>query len=132
MHAPRESHLEVVLHILIYLKSAPRNRLFVMRNNHLQRHTNSDYGGSVIDRRSTSGDCTFVGGNLITWRNKKQTIVARSNAKVEFRDMAQGICELLWIKINVTELKLAPSGSMRLYCDDKTAINIATQTGSAR
>ena len=37
----------------------------------------------------------------------------------------QGVCELLWIKIILTELKLAPSGSMRLYCDNKVAINIA-------
>ena len=39
--------------------------------------------------------------------------------------MAQGVCELLWIKIILTELKLAPSGSMRLYCDNKIVINIA-------
>ena len=47
MHAPRESHLEVVLRILRYLKSAPRKGLFFMRNDHLQveSYTNSDYGG---------------------------------------------------------------------------------------
>ena len=39
--------------------------------------------------------------------------------------MAQGVCELLWIKIILTELRLAPSESMKLYCDNKTAINIA-------
>ena len=39
--------------------------------------------------------------------------------------MAQGVCELLWIKIILTELKLAPLGSMRLYCDNKAVINIA-------
>ena len=98
-----------------------------MRNNHIQveAYIDYDYGGSVIDKRSTSGYCTFVGGNLVTWRSKKQTVVARSSAEAEFRAMAQGVCELLWIKIILTELKLAPSGSMRLYCDNKAAINIA-------
>ena len=37
------------------------------------------------DRRSTSGYFTFVGGNLVTWKSKKQNVVARSSAEVEFR-----------------------------------------------
>jgi len=33
---------------------------------------------------STSGYCSFVGGNLVTWRSKKQNVVARSNVlKIE-------------------------------------------------
>ena len=37
----------------------------------LEVYTNADYAGSVDDRRSTSGYCTFLGGNLVTWRSKK-------------------------------------------------------------
>lgn len=36
--------------------------------------------------------CSFVGGNLVTWRSKKQDVVARSSPEAEFRSMAQGIC----------------------------------------
>ena len=100
MHAPRESHLEAILRILRYLKSDPGKELFFMRNNHLQveAYIDSDYGGSVIDRRSTSGYYTFVRGNLVTWLSKKQT-GARLSAEVEFCTIVQGVCELLWIKI---------------------------------
>ncbi|RVW20273.1 Retrovirus-related Pol polyprotein from transposon RE1 [Vitis vinifera] len=38
-----------------------------------------------ILRRSTSGYFTFVGGNLVTWKSKKQNVVARSSAEAEFR-----------------------------------------------
>ena len=53
MHAHRESHMEVILCILRYLKSALGKGLFFTRSNHLQveAYTDSDYGGSVIDRR---------------------------------------------------------------------------------
>ncbi|RVW94373.1 Retrovirus-related Pol polyprotein from transposon RE1 [Vitis vinifera] len=40
-----------------------------------------------ILRRSTSGYFTFVGGNLVTWKSKKQNVVARSSAEAEFRGM---------------------------------------------
>ena len=79
----------------------------------------------MIDRRSTLGYCIFVVGNLVTWRRNKQFVVARSSAEIKFHAMAQGVCELLWIKITLTELKFASSEFMRLYCDNKTTINIA-------
>jgi len=67
----------------------------------------------------------FLGGNLVTWRSKKQNIVARSNVKAEFRAMAQGVCELLWMKIILDDLKLKYEASMGLVCDNKSTISIS-------
>jgi hypothetical protein len=50
----------------------------------LEAYIDADWVGSVTDHRSTSGYCTLVGGNLVTWHNKKQSVVARSSAKVKF------------------------------------------------
>jgi len=127
MHAPRESHYDAVLRILRYLKSAPGKGLFFGIHNHIQveGYTDADWAGSATDRRSTSGYCTFVGGNLVTWRSKKQSVVSRSSAEAEFRAMSQGICELLWIKILLRDLNIMLPDSMRLYCDNKAAISIA-------
>lgn len=52
-------------------------------------------------------------------------MVARSTAEAEFRSMAQGICELLWIQILLDELKLYQNKPLMLYCDNKAAIDIA-------
>ena len=51
--------------------------------------------------------------------------MAIRSAKVEFRVMAQWICELLWIKIILTNLGITLRGRMRLYYDNQAAINIA-------
>ena len=91
----------------------------------LEAYTDADYAGSLIDRRSTTGYCTFLGGNLVTWRSKKQNVVARSSAEAEFRAMAQGVCELLWLKIILRDMRIKLEGPMRLYCDNKSAISIA-------
>ncbi|CAH9081568.1 unnamed protein product [Cuscuta europaea] len=39
--------------------------------------------------------------------------------------MTNGICELLWIKRVITELKMEIELPMKLYCDNKAAISIA-------
>ena len=61
----------------------------------LKPYTDVDWAGSITNRRSTSGYCTFVWGNLVTWRSKKQSVVARSSAKAEYQAMAHGVCEML-------------------------------------
>ena len=67
----------------------------------------------------------FLGGNLVTWRSKKQNVVARSSAKAEFGAMAQGVYELLWMKIIHDDLKIKHEAPMGLVCDNKSAIRIA-------
>ncbi|KAK3004985.1 hypothetical protein RJ639_017903 [Escallonia herrerae] len=67
----------------------------------------------------------FGGINLVTWRSKKQPVVARSSSEVEFRSMAQGICELLWLKIILKDLKIKSETPMKPYCENKFTINTA-------
>lgn len=127
MHQPKEAHLQAALRIVQYLKGTPGRGILFKRNKNvnLEAYTDADYAGSVLDRRSTTGYCTFLGGNLVTWKSKKQSVVARSSAEAEFRAMAQGICELLWLKIILEDLRIKWDAPMRLYCDNKSAISIA-------
>jgi hypothetical protein len=46
---------------------------------------------------SPYGYCAFVGGNLVSWRSKKQNVVTRSTAEAEHRAMAHGASEGLWL-----------------------------------
>ena len=91
----------------------------------VESYTDADRAGCLDDRRSTSGYCTIVGGNLVTWRSKKQPVVALSSAAAEYRAMARGVRELLWIRLLLTELGLALATPMKLHCDSKAAIAIA-------
>ena len=55
---------------------------------------------------------------------KKQNVVARSTTEAEFRSMASGLCELMWLKILLTELQLYDGIPPQLYCDNQAAINM--------
>ncbi|KAH9741647.1 protein kinase domain-containing protein [Citrus sinensis] len=127
MYSPNVEYMEDVFRILKYLKTSPGKGILFSKNNHLrvEAYTDADWAGSFVDRKSTSCYCTFVGGNLVTWRSKKQPVVARSSAEAEFRAMTFGICELMWLRMFLIELKVWKTKSMRLYCDNKAAISIA-------
>ena len=109
IHSSGSEHFETAYRILKYLKGSPRKGLLFEKNSHLQVevYTSADWAGILTDKQSTSGYCTFVGGNLVTWRSKKQNVVARSSAEAEFRSVTHGICEVLWIKRILDELKVA-------------------------
>ncbi|RDX72458.1 Copia protein, partial [Mucuna pruriens] len=54
-------------------------------------------------------------------------MVARSSAEAEFRAMAQGICERLWIKIIIilNDFKVKYEGHIKLFCDNNSTMSIA-------
>jgi len=83
MHNPSEVHMEVALRVLRYLKSSPGRGILFSKNDHLNiiGYTDADWARNLTDRKSTSGYFTFVGGNLVTWKSKKQNAVALSSAK---------------------------------------------------
>ncbi|RVX02276.1 Retrovirus-related Pol polyprotein from transposon RE1 [Vitis vinifera] len=127
MHDPKKPHLQAAYRVLHYLKGNLGKGILFKKNNTLalEAYTDADYAGSLVDRRSTTGYCTFLAGNPVTWRSKKQNVVARSSVELEFRFIAQGLCELLWLKIILNDLRIKWDGPLKLYCDKKSAINIA-------
>ena len=96
MKDPRLSHWEAVIRIVRYLKAYLGRGILYKANGHLrvEAYTDVDWAGSSSDRKSTTGYCNFLGGNLITWRSKKQTVVARCSAEAEHRAMAHTSCGL--------------------------------------
>jgi hypothetical protein len=72
MHAPRTTHVNVIDRILRYLKDTPGKRILMKNNdsNNICGYSDTDWAGS-FDRKLTTDFCTFVGGNIVTWRNKK-------------------------------------------------------------
>ena len=85
--------------------------------------SNDDWAGSHSDRQYTSGYCTFVSGNLVTWHSKKQNVVACSSAKAKYRAMAHTNPKMLWVQSLLRDLGgVIP---MQMCCDNQAAIFIA-------
>ena len=63
---------------------------------------------------------------MISWKSKKQNVVARSSVEVEYRAMVSATCELMWIKQLLQELKFCEVQQMQIYCDSQVARHIAS------
>ncbi|RVW16435.1 Retrovirus-related Pol polyprotein from transposon RE1 [Vitis vinifera] len=122
------SHWDAVIRILRYIKSTPGQGVLYENRGHTQvvGYTDADWAGSPTDRRSTSGYCVFIGGNLISWKSKKQDVVARSSAEAEYRAMALATCELIWLRHLLQELRFGKDEQMKLICDNQAALHIAS------
>nr|KYP76939.1 Copia protein [Cajanus cajan] len=128
LNSPCAGHWNAVIRILKYIKGAPGKGLLYGYNNHTQvvGYSDADWAGSPSDRRSTSGYCVFIGDNLISWKSKKQNVVARSSAEAEYRAMASATCELIWLKQLLKELRFGEVTQMTLICDNQAALHIAS------
>lgn len=114
-------------YILRYLRKTLGEGLYFKKTKkrNIKVFTDADWASSITDRRSTFGYCTYVWGNLVTWHSKKQMVVARSNAKPEFRAMAHGICKGMLLKRLLLEFKVISGEQINILCDNQVAISIA-------
>ncbi|RVW25906.1 Retrovirus-related Pol polyprotein from transposon RE2 [Vitis vinifera] len=126
--SPCDSHWDAVIRILRYIKSTPGQGVLYENRGHTQvvGYTDADWAGSPTDRRSTLGYCVFIGGNLISWKSKKQDVVVRFSAEAEYRAMALATCELIWLRHLLRELRFGKDEQMKLICDNQAALHIAS------
>ena len=85
LNFPCVDHWNRVICILKYNKGSPEKYLLYGHNNHTKVvcYSYADWMGSPFNKISTFEYCVCIGDNWISWKNKKQNVVARSSAEVE-------------------------------------------------
>lgn len=128
MQQPRCEHWDAALRVVRYLKGCPGQGIFLRAQNSLQvsAFCDADWGSCPLSRRSISGYLVTLGRSPISWKTKKQQTVSRSSAEAEYRAMATTCCELKWLRQLLRDLWLDHTAPMLLYCDNLSAIYIAS------
>ncbi|CAL1399955.1 unnamed protein product [Linum trigynum] len=126
MQPPTKAHEEAAVRVLRYLKSVRGRRLFLSATSPLTLTTycDAEWGGYPLTRRSTTGYFIMLGSSPISWRTKKQTIVARFSAEAEYRAMANTVSEVLWLRWLFCDFGVPFSAPTPLFCDNQATLHI--------
>ena len=120
--SPKKSHFAAVKKIFRYLVGTKDIKLWYPAkcNLDLVAYTDSDFAGSRLDKKSTSGYCQFLGGCLVSWASKKQHFVALSIAETEYVAAGSYTVQVLWIKHQLQDYHLN-LGCIPIMCDNTSA-----------
>nr|GFB91162.1 uncharacterized mitochondrial protein AtMg00810-like [Tanacetum cinerariifolium] len=116
---PKVSHLNVVKRIFRYLNEKPLLGLWYPKDSSfgLVAYSDSDYAGTSLDRKSTTGGYQFLGCRLISWQCKKQTVVATSSTEAEYVAAASVCAQVLWM-----QNQLLDYGLISWQCKKQTVV----------
>ncbi|GKB16749.1 hypothetical protein Tco_0850672 [Tanacetum coccineum] len=87
-------------------------------------YANSDHAGDYINRKSTSGVCTFVGGCLTQWCCKKQTTPTISTNEAKYVAIGKPCQQALWMKQAMKDYDIHRKDILVL-CDNKGAVYLS-------
>ncbi|CAJ2633694.1 unnamed protein product [Trifolium pratense] len=127
MEHPRTTHLKAAKRILRYIKGTTNLGLYysVSDDYKLVGYSDSDWGGDVDDRKSTSGFVFYIGNTAFTWMSKKQPIVTLSTCEAEYVAATSCVCHAIWLRNLLKELSLPQKEPTKIFVDNKSAIALA-------
>nr|GEU94461.1 hypothetical protein [Tanacetum cinerariifolium] len=97
---PKNTHLKAVNRIFRYVRGTSHLGLWYPKGTETETvvYADSDHAGDYVDRKSTSGVCTFMGCCLTSWFAKKQTVLAISMMEAEYVFTKKACQQALWMK----------------------------------
>lgn len=75
----------------------------------------TDLAGIRVVRKSITRYCTFIRGNLVTWKSKKKNVVSCSSAEAEYGAMKKLSNELVLTKGLLKDLGIESNTPITMY-----------------
>ncbi|KAM2724743.1 hypothetical protein EV1_027531 [Malus domestica] len=123
---PGSEHWGAVKTVLKYLRRTKDMFLVYGGASELrvEGYTDADFQSDVDDRSSNSGYVFILNGGAVSWKSKKQSVIADSTTEAEYVAAAEAGKEAFWMKKFIAELGVVPTitSPVTLYCDNSGAI----------
>nr|GEX38502.1 hypothetical protein [Tanacetum cinerariifolium] len=123
---PKTSYLEAVKRIFRSIKGTTHLGLWYPKGSSIETivYADPDHAGDYVDRKSSSGVCTFMGCFLTSWFSKKQTALAISTTKAEYVSTEKACQQALWMKQAIVDYDIRLD-DIPIMCDNKGAIDLS-------
>jgi hypothetical protein len=129
---PNKTHWASVKRIFRYLNGTKHLGITYggTKELNLIGYSDSDWGGDLDTRRSTSGHVFLLGNGATSWYSKLQSSVATSTMQAEYIALYEATRECIWLNLLLKELgrnETTTSIPIPIYikCDNQSCIALA-------
>ena len=111
--------------IMRYLKGTKGYGLWYKKGGtlELKAFIDTDWVGSIDDRKSTSGGAFFLGKRLVPWTTEKSNCISQSIEKAKYVVVIVNYSNIVWFKQLLTAMKVEIKDLVVILCDNTSAIN---------
>ena len=100
MRNPSADHWSGVKRVLRYIRGTIDFGLKFTYSDNFVLHgfADADWAGCTESRKSTSGEFFQIGNCAVSWRSKKQSVVALSSCEAEYISLCSATQEVVWLR----------------------------------
>ncbi|XP_039064553.1 secreted RxLR effector protein 161-like [Hibiscus syriacus] len=103
---PGEKYWKAIVRVLRYLRYTRNYGLHYSRDHVvLEGFSDASWISDIQDTRGTSGYIFTLGGEVVSWKSSRQTIIIRSTMKYEFVALDKTGEEVEWIQIFLEDIR---------------------------
>ncbi|CAL1388160.1 unnamed protein product [Linum trigynum] len=122
---PSREHWNAIERVMRYLKRTANLGIHYQRFPAvLEGYSDADWNTLSDDSKATSGYVFNIAGGAVSWKSKKQTILAQSTMESEMIALATASEEASWLRGLLSEIPLweRPLPPVLIHCDSTAAI----------
>nr|GEV30871.1 copia protein [Tanacetum cinerariifolium] len=122
---PKTTNLEAIKCIFRYIKGTSHLGLWYLKGTGIETivYADSNHISDYVDRKSTSGVCTFMGYCLTSWFAKKQMALSISMTEAKYVSTGKACQQALWMKQALIDYGICLD-NVPIMCDNKGAIDL--------
>lgn len=128
---PTLSDLNEAKRVVRYLNGTQNIKLKMgssrTKHDNVYAFSDSDWAEDRNDRKLNSGIICMFKGAAVSWKSKKQTIVATSSAEAEYVALSQTVKELIWLKRLAECFGIKDKKALKVFSDSQSAIAMITK-----
>jgi len=122
---PSKEHWHAIERVMRYLKGTMTLGLHYQRYSAvIEGYSDADWNTLSDDSKATSGYIFSIAGGAVSWKSKKQTILAQSTMESEMIALATASEEASWLRSLLAEIPLweKPLLTVLIHCDSTATI----------
>lgn len=129
---PKEIHWKALKRIFRYLRGTKDLGITYGNTSKFEvlGYSDSDWAGCSESRKSTEGYVFLIAGGAVSWRSKRQTVVATSSCEAEYIASTSAAKEALWMKQLISDLiGHDKTGPIPIHVENNGSIYTANNSG---